>query len=240
MRRLQRLPLSPATLAFLDKRTASVAEASDSKAEAERLWSRQDNKAFHEVRSVLHEMASGIERCMYCEDSQGTAIDHFWPKAVYPDRAYSWANYLLACTLCNSNFKREQFPLDHMGQPLLLDPTAEDPLEHLAFSPSTGKYSGISPKGECSIQVFGLFRASLEKGRKSAWDVLEILLPVYSEKRQAGDSAKAQDIEQAVRHYPFSGVLAALVRIVQGPDAVVVSLACRSAIQQYPEILTWV
>ena len=97
MRHIQRLQLSPGTLAFLSKRSKAVAAAADAWAEAGRLWDLQANKAFREIREVLRRMAPGIERCMYCEDSHGTAIAHFWPRAGYPDRAFDWLNYLIAC-----------------------------------------------------------------------------------------------------------------------------------------------
>src|SRR5436853_78831 len=112
MKRIERLPLTPGTQAFLRKRSEAVAAAADARAEARGLWGLQDNKAFREIREVLKRMAPGIERCMYCEDSHGTAIEHFWPKARYPDRAFDWLNYLIACSECNSNCKRDQFPLD--------------------------------------------------------------------------------------------------------------------------------
>lgn len=240
MRRLTRLPLSSSTGALLKKRTDLVAQASDPKAEATRLWSLQANKAFQEIRATLRQMASGIERCMYCEDSAGMAIEHFWPKATYPDRAFEWSNYLLACTICNSNFKRDQFPLDASGQPLLLNPAEEDPFDHLALSPSTGKFKGLSPKGDQSILVFALYRETLEKGRAFAWTALEELLANYAAFRQAGNSGRASKIEATVRNHPFAGVLAALVRIANGPDAdLLIEAKCLSAIQQYPEILGW-
>jgi len=241
MRRIQRLPLSPKTLAFLHKRTETVAAAADARAEAGRLWDLQDNKAFREIREVLRRMAPGIERCMYCEDSHGTAIDHFWPRAGYPDRAFDWLNYLIACSECNSNHKRDQFPLDAVGQPLLVNPAEENPLDHLSFSPSTGLYQPLSPKGDPSIQVFGLNRISLTRGRVDAWTVLNELLVVYVRYQKAGDEERAGKIETAVREYPFSGVLAALLRIAEGPAAdVLIPPECLQAIRSRPEIPDWI
>jgi hypothetical protein len=74
---------------------------------------------------------------MYCLDSHGTDIDHFWPKARYPERLFEWLNLLLGCAECG-RLKGDRFPLDPHGQPLLVDPTAEDPWRHLDFEPSTG------------------------------------------------------------------------------------------------------
>src|SRR5436305_7745883 len=187
MRRIQRLPLSPKTLAFLRKRTETVAAAADARAEARRLWYLQDNKAFREIREVLRRMAPGIERCMYCEDSHGTAIEHFWPRADYPDRAFDWLNYLIACSECNSNYKRDRFPLDVAGQPLLVNPAEEDPLDHLSLTTSTGDYHPLSLKGNSSIGVFGLNRAILAEGRRDAWVSMQSLLVDYASARERSD-----------------------------------------------------
>lgn len=81
MRKLNRLPLSTKTLAFIAKRTEHVLQAADRRAEAQRLWELKVTNALKEIRAKLEAMASGLQRCMYCEDSEGTHIDHFWPKA---------------------------------------------------------------------------------------------------------------------------------------------------------------
>lgn len=240
MKPVRRLAVGAATVAFLAKRSGAVAAAPDAKAEAARLWGYQSNHAFRELRRLLGEMASGLDRCMYCEDSEGTDIEHFWPKATYPQRAFDWLNYLLACTRCNSNFKRDQFPLDAAGAPLLLDPTAEDPLDHLDFTPETGKFRGSTVRGETSITVYGLDRPTLEKGRANAWVGLQAHIAHYAFLRSEGDVEMAGRIERTVREHPFASVLAALVRIAQGPAAEDhLHPRCLGAIRQFPEILTW-
>jgi uncharacterized protein (TIGR02646 family) len=85
---------------------------------------------------MLKRMIGERERCMYCLDSHGTDIEHFWPKAPYPDRMFQWPNMLLCCTECG-RFKGDRFPLSE-GQPLLIDPTAEEPWQFLDFDPMTG------------------------------------------------------------------------------------------------------
>jgi uncharacterized protein (TIGR02646 family) len=240
MRRIARLGLSPATLAFLQKRSEAVGRAAEPKAEAARLWSFQGNQAFREIRAILRQMTSGLERCMYCEDSQGIAIEHFWPKAIYPQRAFDWLNYLIICTLCNSN-KREQFPLDDAGSPLLLDPTDEDPLDHMVLSPATGELVALSPKGKLTIEIIDLDRETLVLGRAYAWTALEGLIADYAYLRHAGDSDRSGRIERTVRNYPFAGVLTALLRIAAGDDAdLLIEARCLRAIKDFPEILAWV
>lgn len=239
MRRLNRLPLSQETLAFLQQRTDEVARAADMAGRIEQLWKLQSNKAFWEIRRTLAEMASGIERCMYCEDSKGTAIDHFWPKADYPDRAFIWLNYVLACSECNSK-KSKRFPLDPQGAPLLLNPVEEEPLDHLAFSPSTGQYETLTRRGDESQSVYGLDRATLVKGRLVNWVVLKALLSNYSKHLMAGDAEEADKQKNAVRQLQFSGVFAAFLQIAQGPGArMLVGEEHLAILKNHPEIATW-
>src|SRR5262249_26099662 len=152
-----------------------------------------------------------------------------------------WLNYLIACSGCNSNHKRDQFPLDAAGQPLLVNPAEEDPLDHLSFSPSTGLYQPLSPKGDPSIQVFGLNRFTLTRGRRNAWVYVEHALAWYAQYRETAKEERAEEIKENVREHPFSGVLAALLRIAEGPAAdVLISAECLQALQSHPEIFSWI
>jgi uncharacterized protein (TIGR02646 family) len=153
-------------------------------------------------------MASGRERCMYCEDSAGTDIEHFYPKSMYPSRCFRWHNYLLACSHCNSNEKRTQFPLDSDNAPVLLDPTKDDPYEHIAFVPETGQFQGVTPQGEETVTVFGLNRRQiLEQGRRNAWTELNALFRDYAAAVRAKDEGWKRRVVQAVRGLSFQAVV---------------------------------
>jgi uncharacterized protein (TIGR02646 family) len=218
-----------------------VAAAADPRSEAKRLWKRQNNRTFREIRNVLKKMATGIERCMYCEDSQGIAIEHFWPKSIYPERAFDWLNYLIACSECNSNVKRDQFPLDETGEPFLVNPVEEDPFDHLSLVTTTGDYQPLSRKGDWSIEVFELNRTILADGRKDAWVSIQSLLTDYARARERADDEWADSVQRAARRHPFAGVLAALLQISQSPDVdFLVSAECLQAIRSHPEILGWI
>jgi len=235
-----RRPLSSRTRRFLRARTEKVTASGDPQAEARRLWRLKKNRAFDEIRQRLRAMATGLDRCMYCEDNEGTDIDHFWPQARYPERSFRWNNYLWACSHCNSNQKRDQFPLDASGNPLLVDPTVDEPLDHLAFSPATGEYLPLTSKGQPTIAVFGLSRANLVRGRSIAWTALQALLLLYAQ-RKAADDPKAARIEHDVRAHPFAGVFVALLRIAASPAAaILIEPRCLEVLAAHPEILTWV
>lgn len=113
---------------------------------------------------------------MYCADSHGTDIEHFWPKVHYPGRMFRWPNLLLCCAGCG-RLKGSQFPLDSL-EPLLIDPTAESPWDFLDFDPTTGivmaRYDALadrrSPKGEVTVSVLQLNqREALNEGYRKTY-----------------------------------------------------------------------
>ena len=177
MKRIRRRPLSDHATQYLRGLQAEVDGASDPAAAAAALWaSRKANRAFDEIRETLKtKMAAGCERCMFCGDSAGTDIEHFRPKSTFPDHAFRWENYLLACSTCNGpTYKGTKFPQDPAGNPLLLDPTADRPAAHLPFEPRTGLFEedSATDKGRETIRTVGLNREILLRGRKQTWNAI--------------------------------------------------------------------
>ncbi len=119
---------------YLTQKQAEV----DNGADPGSIWERaRRTKTMGIVFDVLVRMAGRRERCMYCEDSRGTDIEHFRPKRVYRDLSFRWSNLLLVCTGCNRK-KGDRFPLTPSGDPLLIDPSSEDPWDYLFFDGETG------------------------------------------------------------------------------------------------------
>ncbi len=128
----------------------------------------QKARQTHLLRTVilgtLRRMMGERERCMYCLDSHGTDIEHFWPKTPFPERMFQWPNMLLCCTECG-RLKGDRFPLSD-GQPLVIDPTIDEPWDHLDFDPSTGNIvprfdlntDDWSAKGQATVDVLQLDR----------------------------------------------------------------------------------
>jgi len=246
MKKLERETLSDSAAAFLKERSEKVLGAASPRKEAEHLWGLKENLAFEEIRTKLQSMATGLQRCMYCEDSVGTDIEHFWPKSKYPERAFSWTNYLLACSGCNSNEKRDQFPLDGAGLPLLVDPTREDPRTHLVLSVRTGKYKprtheGVeSLKGQWSIKVFGLDRDILEKGRTDAWHTIPALLLRYDAACQQENWLLALAVQRTLCRTPFASVFVWFRDIAESTNAArFIDERCLRVLEQYPDIRDW-
>lgn len=217
---MERSAISERTERVLRRRTLLVTDDTDPVDRARRLWKRKGINAFDEVRRVLRGMASGLERCMYCEDSAGVDIDHFRPLSAFPALAYTWDNYLLACSFCNSNMKRAEFPVTEAGDPLLLDPSKDDPAEHLVLSPSTGEFVDQTVKGAESIRIFGLnSRDILTQGRLDAWQGAVALIQRYDSRIAAGDTIAATQSLQALKDHPFSAVVWAILDAAKSPQA---------------------
>lgn len=153
---------------------------------------------------------------MYCGDNLGTDIDHFEPIAIAPLRTFDWQNHLLACAHCNSNQKRDRFPCDPVtNEPLLIDPSHEDPADHLLLYLASGAYDPLTPKGEATIAVFGLnSRAELVRGRRMMFTVVKSLLLSW---HNASRPQEAQEYVQALRLLHHADVLRAVVRLSRDP-----------------------
>ncbi len=134
----------------------AIADYADRVAAADKEFkakNRESNRAFREVRSVLASLCTGTMRCMYCEDAPPNQVEHIWPKSLYPQYVFSWANYLYACSPCNliklnrfevystrtaqrTNVARSStnpIVAPEPGDALLINPRAEDPLAFLTI-----------------------------------------------------------------------------------------------------------
>lgn len=67
--------------------------------------------AFEDIKGVLKTMCVDVEICNYCENNEATDVEHIFPKRLFPDRAFRWDNYLLACGKCNSHHKKDKFAI---------------------------------------------------------------------------------------------------------------------------------
>lgn len=217
---LQRVALSSRAQMLLTRRTKRV-EAAGGTAEAAREQWVKATAAKRHVRAALELMAHGAVRCMYCDDSRATDIDHFEPLVSAPLRAFVWANHLFACSHCNSNCKHRQYPVSAEGVCLLVDPTAEDPAAHLVLLLKTGTYDALSIKGEETIKVFGLNRPDLIKGRLDAFVRACSNLRDWHGLHQE-DEPEAVRVAQALLDSPFIDVVHAMTRLKPGVAELVV------------------
>ncbi|MEV5501667.1 HNH endonuclease [Nonomuraea fuscirosea] len=221
MIRVHRTNLDAELALKLLERTEPLKQSGAGPGVARRSW-RAASTERAQLRSVLRRMSTAIERCMYCGDSRGTDIDHFEPIGSAPFRAFDWMNHLLACSSCNSNAKRDQYPVDNLGRSLLVDPSVDDPFDHLRLILTTGTYRWSTPKGQATIEVFQLNRADLRRGRELAFPRCQAMLRDYLHLRGSGRSQEAIRMLNALYEQPFADVLQAMYRTVAAPGADIV------------------
>lgn len=236
---LPRTPVTAQVRELLARRTRNVQDAGATSRAARAEWDRAHAPKKH-VRTALEVMARGAVRCMYCDDSRATDIDHFEPLERAPLRAFEWLNHLLACSHCNSNAKREQYPVDGRGNCLLVDPTAEDPTDHLQLLLHTGEYAAVagSPKGQETIRVFGLNRPDLVKGRQDAFHRARSNLRDWHQLREQNDREAVQEaarVARALLDSPFVDVVHAMARLTPGVAHVVVGRLTVPALEAWKD-----
>jgi len=171
----------------------------------ERWRQARTTKTMRALVDVLRAMAGDAERCMFCEDSRGVAVDHFRPKAKFRDKTFVWSNLLLVCDLCNRR-KGDRFDLDADGHPLLIDPTAENPWGFLFYDSSTGLLTARFdpetgreyPKGRytASEDVLPLNDSVVARQRKITYARLREIFSHLLEVLKAGDRV-SRDLEDA-------------------------------------------
>ncbi|TVQ34151.1 MAG: TIGR02646 family protein [Phycisphaeraceae bacterium] len=100
-------------------------------------WENVSSAKKREIRERLEEMQGS--RCAYCEasiDDVGHHIEHFRPKAHFPELTFAWDNLLLCCGKddCCGHYK------DRRGWPYkpddLVSPTVDEPDDFFWFHES--------------------------------------------------------------------------------------------------------
>lgn len=121
--------------------------------------------------------------------------------------AYGWTNWLASCTICNSSWKKNQFPLlsgtrgpmvegaELSEHAALINPMDVDPWNHIDFK-ADGDVEGLTPEGEATIQVVGLDRWSLVDERRS---IAERLLDAMADYLDAVTEDNAKLIRRVLR-----------------------------------------
>jgi uncharacterized protein (TIGR02646 family) len=178
------------------------------------------NPTFTVVRHFLKQMCAGTARCMYCEDSMACDVEHFKPKAFYPELVFAWSNFLYACGLCNRTkrhtFRVETASSQHIdlirrrgqpvlppmqGSPVLIDPRREDPLEFMTldlntfrFQPRAGLTGSNLARTKYTIKLLKLNeRDLLPEARRKAYEDYRARLREYIAVKGTADAAPLKD-----------------------------------------------
>ena len=204
MHRIRRKPLPKQAQTYL-----TAKQQGTNKSNVQERWksARQTKTIKQIVVGVLLGMTGPQGRCMYCLRSEGGDIEHFWPKATYPGRAFRWSNMLWCCTPCNKR-KLEQFPLAGR-RPLLINPTVEDPWQHLEFIPAVGTVAARhdpatgqpSEKGRQTVIILGLDqRESLREAYKRSFRRLSNCVENALQQPSINASTLVADLKLADEH----------------------------------------
>ncbi|MDT3400647.1 hypothetical protein RKE29_29280 [Streptomyces sp. B1866] len=213
---IRRAPL-PADLALrMDALTKEITdrEVPARLPHARTLWKRAAvRRDVHApLRELLRTMAAGLGCCMYCGHDLADQIDHHVPVVLAPVRAFCWFNHLLACSPCNSRFKRDQHRQDALGNSLLLDPTRDDPFQHLHLTLDEGIYVDLSPRGRFTIDACGLNRDKRPEARQRARRDIGHHIEGWWRAHRDGDIRRAADYLAAIRDQPFADVCQYMLR----------------------------
>src|SRR5260221_9650651 len=96
----------------LQKKINEEASFSDKVKKAQSLWNskggKEGKKKFAYIFNELYSLCVYVGICNYCEQSEANDIEHIYPKSFFPELAFNWDNYLLACKQCNSAYKLDQ------------------------------------------------------------------------------------------------------------------------------------
>jgi uncharacterized protein (TIGR02646 family) len=160
---------------------------------AKTLWqskgSNEGKESFNKIASLLAEMCVFIKTCNYCEGNEAHDIEHIYPKSFFPENAFQWNNYILACKQCNTGYKLDKcHVLDVQGnlhstnrgnEPLhkivaIVNPRIEDPNDFFWLNMSVGKFEVFDNlskanknKAEKTLDILALnTRDYLVEGRK--------------------------------------------------------------------------
>jgi uncharacterized protein (TIGR02646 family) len=193
MRRVHRRSLALPVRIDLHRRQVACTAAT-----ARDDWSRYRGlTASVPVVDTLRAMAGTRQRCFYCRDSRAADVEHFVPITEDADLTFHWANLLWICPECNRR-KVNQFPRDE-GLPLLIDPVATDPWDHLVLDSATGRLAPrflvngtVDSRGNTTLEVITpLNFESVTEGR---------LLAIRRLRRAANDVLRIGDAPETRRH----------------------------------------
>jgi hypothetical protein len=192
---------------------------------ADNLW-KDEVEVKQGLRAVLLAMAPRVLGCcMYCGGFIATDIEHFTPREHKALKTFFWPNHLLVCGPCNSTYKRGWWECDaETGEPLLIDPTRDDPFSHLRLNLRDGEYQGETDKGRTTVKVLGLNlpERRLVAGRNLARLNIRIVLRDWGRARQQGGAEAERAALDVLKGQPFADVWQAMLRQAILPGAALV------------------
>ncbi|TAE13342.1 MAG: hypothetical protein EAZ95_11285 [Bacteroidetes bacterium] len=109
--RLQKLQSKVNAKTTFKERTKKVSDLWEDKTETD-----IDKETFSTIKTTLTTMCVGVGLCNYCEQNEASDIEHILPKSLFPEEAFVWENYLLACKHCNTTYKSDKIDIFNPAQ----------------------------------------------------------------------------------------------------------------------------
>jgi hypothetical protein len=117
---------------------------------------------------------------------------------------FRWINFLWICAACNRS-KGNRFPCATDGQPLLLDPTLDEPWDHLFFDSATGEIAarwesatGLeSPRGITLLTIISSLRyQAVTEGRRRTYQRLKRAIRSFLSQSGGGNETPSEESAQ--------------------------------------------
>lgn len=145
------------------------------KEEKDKLLSHYKHK---EITNLLFE--SSCQKCAFCETKPGESgnieVEHFAPKAIYPDLTFEWSNFLPSCRKCNGS----KLGHDTIKEPIV-NPYNIDPEEYFYYKDIRVVAKNKNAIGKLTIDTCGLNSVRLMTPRAN----ILISLNSYSQSLEA-------------------------------------------------------
>lgn len=174
MRTLPKRPsLPPSAAKKLAEKSAMIASAVDAEKKdiGEKLYTNsRDAQWFQAIIQELKKLSGAGARCMYCSGSEAAQLEHYRPKAVFPELALHWENMLWVCGKCNLE-KGDKFPM-HAEQ-ILINPIDENVWDFFRidrFGKLRARYSPelekLNPRAISTMEIVSLDREEIQQPRQ--------------------------------------------------------------------------
>lgn len=159
-----------------------------------------------EIKSALTESSHG--KCAFCEciPSEGgyLNIEHFKPKARYPDSAFEWKNLLPSCAPCNGSKLNHDTEAEPIINPYEIDPAGIFYYDGISMKAKNGPHQELAIKTIeiCSLESIRLWRPradillDLTIFTKALADAIDDFSAADTEKKEAN---RVRKIEEAIR-----------------------------------------
>jgi len=134
--------------------------------------------------------------------------------------AYDWENLYLSCGLCNQGHKKNWFPIEtqqHRAQlnnndcaletSLLINPTQEDPSQHISFRGEIPYAHPKSKQGETTIALLKLDRPILNQARLNHLETIKQLYQIIQLAKDNPNNLEFQTVSNNAQKFLQDAIL---------------------------------